>query len=112
MAKKSTKIEKDLRAQVKQLRAAVDRAEARADRWKTEARQAVKATKKSEQRIAKLTKRLDRAPGSPAAPGRPAQDVTGPDESWTVVALKDEARARGLTGFSRLSKSELLATLR
>ncbi|MEO5709489.1 MAG: hypothetical protein ABIQ59_06680 [Nocardioidaceae bacterium] len=119
MAKKSSRTHQDLRAEVKKLQAKVDKAEAKADRWKAAARKADKGSKKSEQRVAKLTKRLDRAPGTPAS--GPAQAVqtrpltpppAGPDDSWTVVALRDEARTQGLTGFSRMSKADLLAALR
>lgn len=34
-----------------------------------------------------------------------------PDESWTVVQLRAEARARGLSGMSNKPKAELLAAL-
>jgi DNA-binding protein HU-beta len=35
-----------------------------------------------------------------------------PDDSWTVTALRSEARRRGLTGYSRRSKAQLVAELR
>ncbi len=34
-----------------------------------------------------------------------------PDDSWSVTALRTEARSRGLTGYSRKSKADLLAEL-
>jgi hypothetical protein len=34
-----------------------------------------------------------------------------PDETWTVVELRAEARARGLVGMSSKSKAQLLAAL-
>jgi hypothetical protein len=34
-----------------------------------------------------------------------------PDESWTVADLRAEAKKRGLTGYSRKSKAELLREL-
>jgi lysophospholipase len=37
---------------------------------------------------------------------------TGPDDSWTVADLRAEAKRRGLTGYSRKTKAELLAQLR
>lgn len=119
MAKKSSTSRKDLRVEVKKLRAKVDRAEAKAARWKSEARRAEEVSKKSERRVAKLTKRLDRVSGTSASGPAPAVQTrpltppsTGPDDSWTVVALRDEARSQGLTGFSRMSKADLLAALR
>ena len=40
-----------------------------------------------------------------------AVGASAPDETWTVAALKNQARAQGLTGFSRMSKADLLAAL-
>ena len=38
--------------------------------------------------------------------------VYGPaDESWTVTRLRAEARARGVAGYSRKTKAQLLADL-
>jgi predicted nucleic acid-binding Zn-ribbon protein len=34
-----------------------------------------------------------------------------PDDSWTVTALRAEARSRGLAGYSRKTKDQLLAEL-
>lgn len=38
--------------------------------------------------------------------------TAAPDDSWTVAELREEARTRGLTGYSRMKKAELLAALR
>ena len=35
-----------------------------------------------------------------------------PDDSWTVAALRAEARRRGMTGYSRKTKAQLVADLR
>ena len=35
-----------------------------------------------------------------------------PDDSWTVAALRAEARRRGMTGYSRKTKAQLVAELR
>lgn len=122
--KKSSAADKELRTQVRELRERLDRAAKRADRWKAKARKAEASSTKAEKRVAKLTKRLDRSPSSRAQPTRstgPTQAVqsrplaavpSGPDETWTLAALKDEARTQKLTGFSRMSKGELLAALR
>ena len=40
--------------------------------------------------------------------GEPAHE---PDETWTVVRLRAEARSRGITGLSGKTKAELLAAL-
>jgi hypothetical protein len=45
--------------------------------------------------------------GEPTA----ADGLTVPDETWTVVQLRAEARARGLVGMSKKSKAELLDAL-
>lgn len=47
----------------------------------------------------------------PADPAPAAAPASGPDDSWTVAALRAEARSRGLTGYSNKSKAELLAAL-
>jgi hypothetical protein len=56
-----------------------------------------------------------RARGRSSAPTpvmTPPAAAVGPDESWTVSDLRAEAKKRGLTGYSRKSKAELLAQLR
>jgi hypothetical protein len=75
-----------------------------------------------------LQKKLDRAssalepvhavgPLEAAASGRPAGEPTAadgltiPDETWTVVQLRAEARARGLAGLSNKPKAQLLSAL-
>ncbi len=64
-------------------------------------------------------------PATPGTPRRrtpaasaPAQTATAagvpsanPSESWNLIALRAHARQTGLSGFSRLSKSELLKRL-
>lgn len=59
-----------------------------------------------------------RAPAEPSAPteraahGEPtSSDDRVPDDTWTVVQLRAEGRARGLTGLSSKTKPELLAAL-
>jgi lysophospholipase len=74
---------------------------------KTPAKAAVKApakraTKPAAKPTARTTAKTSR---------RPAATRTGPDESWTLSALRAEARSRGLTGYSRESKARLLARL-
>jgi hypothetical protein len=55
-----------------------------------------------------VTRRKDGA-GTPAAASAGAAT---PDDSWTVADLRAEARRRGMTGYSRKVKADLLAALR
>jgi lysophospholipase len=121
--------EKRLKAAVKKLRAQLAAAESQAQKWKERAkdRKSVAAGAKTEltkvrRRLAKaeasLRKWKDRprttasAPPAPEpAPAAPSSHPL-PDDSWTVAALRAEARRRGLTGYSRKTKAELLAELR
>lgn len=45
-------------------------------------------------------------------PSATSEGVAQPDESWTVARLREEARARGLTGVSGKTKAQLLDALR
>ena len=51
------------------------------------------------------------ASGGPVAEPTAADGVTAPDETWSVVQLRTEARARGLVGTSNKPKAQLLAAL-
>lgn len=61
------------------------------------------------------------ATGEPLAPAtaRTSDDApslgTGsgaaPDSTWTVQRLRDEAKSRGIAGYSRMTKADLLAVL-
>jgi len=42
----------------------------------------------------------------------PDETAMEPDESWTVTRLRAEARARGVVGYSRLTKAQILQALR
>lgn len=42
---------------------------------------------------------------------RGTASTSAPDASWTVTALRAEARSRGIAGYSRKSKADLLAAL-
>lgn len=104
------------------------KAKDKAERWKKEALAQRRSAQRSGARVAKLEKKLDRA-GAAAARSRPtgrrdvavsehpvtkpaiAEGAAVPDESWTVVQLRAEARARGLVGVSNKPKARLLAAL-
>ena len=138
MAKKKQKsprnaAEKQLKALVKKLQAQLAAAEGSAEKWKARAKDhrslasGVKAElsvvrRRLERAEASVTKWKDRAKSpAPAAPvtATPAPEAstlptasTAPDESWTVTALRAEARRRGVAGYSRKTKAQLLADLR
>ena len=99
-----------------------------ADRWKKEAAAHRTAAARSDARAEKLRHKLDRATAAlktgPATKSQKAvasgdsttetstaYGLTTPDESWTVVQLRAEAHARGLTGMSDKTKEQLLAAL-
>jgi septal ring factor EnvC (AmiA/AmiB activator) len=139
--KRTAPADKDLKKTVKKLRTQLDRADTKAGKWKKKSDQLQKSLTQSEAKVKKLSKRLDKATRtaetspaddttSPTVAPIPAvaqpvtepvtevaevsdtsQDAAGPDESWTVVQLRAEARSRGLTGLSGKSKAQLLDAL-
>ena len=128
--KKSSSSEKQLKATIKQLKATLKRADAEASRWQKKAKRHQAAFAASQKRVTKLEKKLAearRTPSQPSANGdelpSPTEVVAAetseaaghrtstPDMSWSVVRLRAEARARGLTGLSSKPKAEILAAL-
>jgi hypothetical protein len=127
------KTKKKVKRTVKKLEADLDAAKAKAARWKKSARRHQKAADSSAAEVATLKKELKAtrkaarpattAPAEPPSKLAPAtttevaavedQSQVGlsPDESWTVTALRAEARTRGIAGYSRKSKTDLLAAL-
>jgi hypothetical protein len=132
MAKKKQKqLKTDLstvKGQLTKTEKKLAKVEDRKDRWKKEAKAHKKSAAKAGARADLLQEQLDEA--SATLRSTPSEDqveaasvdepgtsgnedgVGKPDESWTVVQLRAEARARGLTGMSRASKSDLVAALR
>lgn len=128
--KKSSSSEKQLKATIKNLKATLKRSDAKAARWRKKAKRHQAAAVSAQARVTKLEKKLAEAkraasPPSPARDGLPSpaevrapetahasgQPTSTPDASWTVARLREEARARGLTGVSRKPKAEVLAAL-
>jgi peptidoglycan hydrolase CwlO-like protein len=126
----SDAVEKKARARIRKLEAWLASAEKSAGKWKARAKkhQTDAAGLKSEltavrRRLEKATasaaKWKDRAKAAPPSMPRPERTApavsttapTGPDESWTVTRLRAEARARGVAGYSRRTKAQLLADL-
>ncbi len=108
----------------KKLTKATDRAE----RWKAEAKAQRRSASLAASRAEQLQQTLDRAsaarepvpaanPMEETASARPVAEpetpdgVAVPNERWSVVQLRAEARARGLVGLSNKPKAELLAAL-
>jgi peptidoglycan hydrolase CwlO-like protein len=137
--KKQSKVsaKNDLRAVVKKLRSQLAKAEKSAEKWKSRAKahQSDAAGLKAELTV--VRRRLDKAtasatkwkgrarsaapastsaaaaePASTTAPERGAVSGAAPDDSWTVTRLRAEARARGVAGYSRKTKEQLLVDLR
>ena len=117
-----------VRGQLTKTEAKLAKANERAERWKKQAAAHRTAASRSDARVERLQKKLDRAsatwtpvrtsgPNQAAGTGRSVTEPTGsdgltvPDKTWTVVQLRAEARARGLTGTARKSKTQLLAAL-
>jgi chromosome segregation ATPase len=141
MSKKSKTIEKitaanvelkktlaGVRGQLTKTQSKLAKTTERADRWKKEAAAHRTAAARSDARAEKLQKKLDRATAAlKPAPSTKAQKaattgdsnsepstaygLTAPDETWTVVQLRAEAHARGLTGMSDKTKEQLLTAL-
>jgi len=117
-----------VRGKLTKTQAKLTKATESADRWKKEAAAHRAAAARSDARAEKLRHKLDRATAAlkpapatkskkAAASGQSttepstAYGLTTPDETWTVVQLRAEANARGLTGMSDKTKEQLLAAL-
>jgi hypothetical protein len=113
-----------LRAELATTTKALKKAKARADRWRRRAEEQERAAKQARARVEKLQRKLGGPSTAPAAaaptdakaavaPDEPTTvaAVSVPDETWSVVQLRAEARARGLTGMSNKTKAQLLSAL-
>ena len=128
--KKSSSSEKQLKATIKKLKAKLKSADAKASRWQKKAKRHQAALAASQKRVTKLEKKLAEARRTASGPSATrdelpsptevvaaetsdaaGQPTSTPDMSWTVVRLRAEARARGMTGLSSKPKAEILAAL-
>ena len=119
--------EKQLKANVKKLKTQLASAEKSAEAWKARAKEQESKAAGTKSALADVRRRLakaearaakwkDRARTVPAVvASAPPPAVAGrsatPDDTWTVTALRAEARTRGLPGYSRKNKVQLLAEL-
>jgi hypothetical protein len=117
--------EQQLKAKVKTLKANLADAKAKRDKWKKRARAAEtevadlrqgrkQAEKTAGKPAGKTVKTLpvNASDGTSAASAPTRSALPTPDESWTLAALRDEARRRGVTGLSGKPKADVLAALR
>ena len=116
-----------VRSELTKTNTKLTKATEKAERWKKEAAAHKTAAARSDARAEKLQTKLDRAQSAlkpapatrsqQAGPAAPTTDssttygLTAPDRTWTVVQLRAEAHARGLTGMSGKTKDQLLAAL-
>jgi hypothetical protein len=117
-----------VRSQLTKTKTKLTKATEKAERWKKEAAAHRTAAARSDARAEKLQNKLDRAQSTlkpaaattrprnagsatPTADSSTTYGLTAPDETWTVVQLRAEAHARGLTGMSDKTKDQLLAAL-
>lgn len=136
MAKKSDRSKKDvliddLSTQIKKLSKQVRRLEKERDDLvgavDQQRKKAIKAVRKVEKRARKeiinareraetatesaVSTILDHAPESETETETEEPLVAGPDSSWTVVDLRAVAKKREVSGYSRMTKAQLLAAL-
>lgn len=109
--------EDQLKAGVKKLQEQLSTVEQVAGKLATKAKERLPAasevTALAKDAVAKRTTRVKRS-GASRASGPSTGGATGrsrPDDSWTVADLRAEAKRRGLSGYSRKSKAELLDDL-
>ena len=116
-----------LRGELATTKKALDKSKDRADRWRQQAKDQKRAAQRARARIEKLQRKLAGASASsakvqaapmdempsvrPVAESTTVDVVAVPDETWSVVQLRAEARARGLTGMSNKTKAQLLTAL-
>jgi hypothetical protein len=121
--------EDQLKAGVKKLQEQLTTVEQVAGKLATKAKErlpaAAEVTALAKDAVAKRTTRGKRSGASRASASSAGGSTGGstggsasrspggsrPDDSWTVADLRAEAKRRGLTGYSRKSKAELLADL-
>jgi hypothetical protein len=103
--------EKQLKGAVKKLESRLAAAEKAAEKWKAKAQQHQAAAVKWKDRARKRASAPAATPADRATVVPPGASTT-PDDTWNVTRLRAEARGRGVAGYSRKTKEQLLAELR
>jgi hypothetical protein len=121
-SEKSSQTEKQLKSALKKARAQLGVAERSAEKWKSRSKAHQSAAAGAKTELSDVRRRLEKAEASATKgkdrAGRPAPEVvpvatsTTVDDSWNVTRLRAEARGRGVAGYSRKTKAQLLADLR
>lgn len=106
------------------LTAKLEKAEAKAERWKARAKQLDSEKRAAAKEAKRLRQQLEAYAGPAPEVAVSAEDVVEapategtvpatatPDASWTVTRLRAAAREQGIAGYSRRSKAELLQLL-
>ena len=125
--------EDQLKAGAKRLQAQLGTVEKAAGKLATKAKDRLPAAAdvkpdlpRVRRRLQKATSSVTKRKGPRAAPTPPTSSAaapttasrapsstpSAPDDSWTVADLRAEAKQRGLTGYSRKTKAQLVAELR
>lgn len=103
---------KKLSKQLKVVEQERDALAAKISKQKAKAKATVRAVEKKLRKELKKTQAAVRDHVPAPAPEPAAEAVSsGPDDSWTVARLRAEARAQHVTGYSRMTKSQLLVAL-
>jgi lysophospholipase len=119
--------EDQLKAGAKKLQEQLVTVEKAVERLATKAKERLPAAADVKAEIPEVRRRVQQAAASmtnrrsggprPVAAATTAAEPTSttsstPDDSWSVADLRAEAKRRGMTGYSRKTKAELLADLR
>jgi chromosome segregation ATPase len=110
--------DKQLEAAAKKLRAQLGVAEKSAEKWRSRAKEHRSTATKAKAELTAVRRRLEKAEASATkwkaraqAPSPASAASATPDDSWNVTRLRAEARSRGVAGYSRKSKEQLLTEL-
>lgn len=88
-----------------------DRAKEKAAKWKAEARQERTTSAKLESQLRRGERRAPVDAEPPSERGDLPVADGAPDATWTVARLRQDARQRGVSGYSRMTKAQLLDVL-
>ena len=104
----------EIEREAKAAKKAKKKAKAEAEKAKKKAKKAKKREQERAAERAKAARKAEKLAAKKAeakravVAARPAPADEFPNATWTVVALRARARERGLPGYSRLSKEQLI----